>query len=480
MISMIGEGGTAAVYKSFDKTKNEIVALKVMKFSSKNFYLYQTEVETLSNFESSYILKVLDNFQIDDFLVIVLRYVPSTLSAVIGKIAPEKAIKICRMIFIAIEHMHSRGFTHRDIKLSNILLGSKEIYLCDFGLCARGERTTFCGTEEYLAPEIRSRDRYSHKVDVFAAGLIFFILLTSRRLKDLREIDEEFENLPEIKNFLKNCLKDDQSKRISAIKALESDLFAPLIPKTVSYNKLKDFTKKTTYGIIEKKGNIVKFLDLEIEENGKKLNCGCFSEGKHKIFINGKQQSKILIEHKDLKKLDFVYNFLESIKSKTEEFKKITHEYKFTKKLNQNFSFENNEGYKIYKEMNEIKGYKNEAKITKIPKKIKMELKELLEESAKHNCSFNGYSLTRIPTYKTTSFFIHTGYFYYEGVWIIKKEKTCNFLIQSCRFEISDNIINLYDGNTGENITIKKDHIDLLNMCVIVFDKMLYNRNYMM
>jgi aurora kinase len=55
--------------------------------------------------------------------------------------------------------LHKNGFIHRDIKPENLLLGEDNILkICDFGWCVhaddRSERSTFCGTLEYMAPEM--------------------------------------------------------------------------------------------------------------------------------------------------------------------------------------------------------------------------------------------------------------------------------------------------------------------------------------
>merc|ERR1719359_369688 len=88
----------------------------------------------------------------------------------------------------AIEHMHSLGIVHRDIKPSNVLLSADgEVKLADFGLAARlpadgGRLTTVCGTHEYLAPEMiltghGEAEGYAEGVDMWAAGLLLFVLL---------------------------------------------------------------------------------------------------------------------------------------------------------------------------------------------------------------------------------------------------------------------------------------------------------------
>ena len=82
--------------------------------------------------------------------------------------------------------MHSKGIMHRDIKPENLILKDKnsetEIILADFGLSekyAKKEETLIfkrCGTPGYVAPEILNNKPYDTQVDVFSAGIIFYIM----------------------------------------------------------------------------------------------------------------------------------------------------------------------------------------------------------------------------------------------------------------------------------------------------------------
>lgn len=99
-----------------------------------------------------------------------------------GKFSPRIARTYFKMLLDALSYMHSRGITHRDIKPENILLDRNfNLKVTDFGFStylSRGELHTRLGTEAYMAPEIRER-RYDGKdVDLFAAGIILFILYT--------------------------------------------------------------------------------------------------------------------------------------------------------------------------------------------------------------------------------------------------------------------------------------------------------------
>lgn len=72
------------------------------------------------------------------------------------------------------------GVIHRDLKPENILLDDHyNVKICDFGWSAGRERSrkTFCGTYEYMAPEIYNNRRYDYRVDIWSLGILLFELL---------------------------------------------------------------------------------------------------------------------------------------------------------------------------------------------------------------------------------------------------------------------------------------------------------------
>lgn len=86
-------------------------------------------------------------------------------------------IQICS----AVNFIHDNNLIHRDIKPENILMfGEKILKLCDFGWCVElsvGNRSTFCGTYEYMAPEIIREKPYNHGIDVWSLGVLLYELL---------------------------------------------------------------------------------------------------------------------------------------------------------------------------------------------------------------------------------------------------------------------------------------------------------------
>lgn len=85
----------------------------------------------------------------------------------------------------ALIYLHTRGCIHRDLKPENLLLDSRGyIKLADFGFAKsldHCEKTrTFCGTPEYVAPEIIKGNGYDRAVDHWALGILMYELLTGK------------------------------------------------------------------------------------------------------------------------------------------------------------------------------------------------------------------------------------------------------------------------------------------------------------
>ena len=81
--------------------------------------------------------------------------------------------------------MHKQGLIHRDIKPENILIKDGNIIkICDFGWCVQTDvsnpRNTFCGTLEYMAPEMILNNPHNHTLDIWALGILLYELVHGR------------------------------------------------------------------------------------------------------------------------------------------------------------------------------------------------------------------------------------------------------------------------------------------------------------
>jgi len=110
---------------------------------------------------------------------------------------PEaEAKKIFKQIIEGLGYMHSMNIVHRDIKLENLLLDSKNnVKIIDFGFSIENPKdktlNVFCGTPSYMAPElVTKKNYYGHLIDIWAAGILLYVILAGYfPFKDVSEKD---------------------------------------------------------------------------------------------------------------------------------------------------------------------------------------------------------------------------------------------------------------------------------------------------
>jgi len=106
-----------------------------------------------------------------------------------GPLSEAAARSLMTQLLLALQYLHEQGIIHRDLKPDNVLLAPSsphpQVKISDFGLAKRlrgeyGLASTFCGTREYVAPEVLSCDGggYSAAVDLWSAGVILYMLLS--------------------------------------------------------------------------------------------------------------------------------------------------------------------------------------------------------------------------------------------------------------------------------------------------------------
>ena len=117
----------------------------------------------------------------------------------------------------AIYFLHKNNLVHRDIKPENILLSSDKIKLCDFGWCCEtntNNRNSFCGTFEYMAPEIINELPYGKPVDIWALGILLYEFYYGVSPFNSNKENEE-QNKEIIENILQKRLYFPNRKNIS-------------------------------------------------------------------------------------------------------------------------------------------------------------------------------------------------------------------------------------------------------------------------
>ncbi|XP_036372423.1 serine/threonine-protein kinase DCLK2-like isoform X7 [Megalops cyprinoides] len=187
---VIGDGNFAVVKECVERSTGKEFALKIIdkaKCSGKE-HLIENEVAVLRRVKHPNIIMLIEEVDTPTELYLVMELVKGgdLFDAITSstKYTERDASAMVFNLAGALKYLHSMNIVHRDIKPENLLVceypdGTKSLKLGDFGLATvvEGPLHTVCGTPTYVAPEIIAESGYGLKVDIWAAGVITYILL---------------------------------------------------------------------------------------------------------------------------------------------------------------------------------------------------------------------------------------------------------------------------------------------------------------
>ncbi|GAN05515.1 candidate protein kinase C [Mucor ambiguus] len=209
LLAVLGKGNFGKVMLAEEKYTNELYAIKILK---KRFVLDNDEVESTrsekrvflaANEERHpFLVNLHSTFQTETRIYYVMEYVSGgdlMLQIQREQFSEARARFYACEVLLALDYFHKHGIIYRDLKLDNIMLClDGHIKLADYGLCkenmwANNTTNTFCGTPEFMAPEILLEHRYGRAVDWWAFGVLLYEMLLGQSPFKGEDEDEIFD-----------------------------------------------------------------------------------------------------------------------------------------------------------------------------------------------------------------------------------------------------------------------------------------------
>jgi len=242
LLSLIGKGSFGKVMQVKKKDTGEIFAMKVL---SKKHIVANNEIEhtksernILERLNHPFLIELHYSFQTDDKLYFIMEFVNG--GELFHHLQKDKRFSEERVkfysaeILLALEYLHSQGVVYRDLKPENILVTDKgHIILTDFGLCKEGmtdeedRTTTFCGTPEYLAPEVLKGQGYNRTVDWWSYGSLVYEMLSGLPPFYSQDVQEMYRKIMTEPLKFTDVIKDDARELLADL--LKRDLNERLV-----------------------------------------------------------------------------------------------------------------------------------------------------------------------------------------------------------------------------------------------------------
>ncbi|TKR93250.1 hypothetical protein L596_007744 [Steinernema carpocapsae] len=194
LLKMLGQGSFGKVFlvrKNLGLDGGNLYAMKVLTKSTlkvRDRLRSKMERNILARIRHPFIVGLHYAFQTDDKLYLILEFLQGgdlfTLLAKDGAFPEPKVRFYLAELSLALNHLHSLAIVYRDLKPENILLGiNGHVKITDFGLCKEGVSDvdltfSFCGTVEYMAPEVVNRRGHSTAADWWSLGVLMYEMLT--------------------------------------------------------------------------------------------------------------------------------------------------------------------------------------------------------------------------------------------------------------------------------------------------------------
>ncbi|CCM01893.1 uncharacterized protein FIBRA_03964 [Fibroporia radiculosa] len=263
-LAVLGKGNFGKVMLAEEKTTSSLYAIKVLK---KEFIIDNDEVESTRSEKRVFLAAARERhpfllglhscFQTETRVYFVMEYRK--------QFSLRQAKFYASEVLLALEYFHANGIIYRDLKLDNILLTlDGHVKVADYGLCKEdmwyGSTTsTFCGTPEFMAPEILLEQRYGRAVDWWAFGVLMYEMLLGQSPFRGDDEDEIFDAILEDEplypitmprdavSILQKLLTRDPARRLGSGKADAEEIKRHPFFKDVSFDDVLNKRIPPTY-----------------------------------------------------------------------------------------------------------------------------------------------------------------------------------------------------------------------------------------
>ena len=413
----LGQGSFGRVFLVSHNETKELYALKtiekrkILMTYGKLDNIYD-EINIHSKLYHQNIIKLYNVYEDEETINIIMEYAKEgNLYHLIKKekngFSEQKSYEFFIQIINAVYYLHSNNIIHRDIKPENILIGDdNKLKLCDFGWAKEltlENRSTFCGTMEYMAPEIVGSENYDYSVDIWSLGILLYELLFGHspfnadsnkniifniKKHELNYDNENKKISNSCKDLIERLLNENPQKRLRIKDILEHPFIKKYSKKALLYTKKSStiINEDKINNQLSKNLNDVNNNNIHINKRDELNNMKVNSRLKRSntININGNNDSKFGLKyfsskemlfndikeieeqkaiknnHKSNKHLALLAKFRYSLNIQLEKAKKSIENISF--KSNQNFTFEDIRDNQFQKDMERQKKEKRYKK----------------------------------------------------------------------------------------------------------------------